>query len=216
MTMRAFASNTGTKKNLAALREYEWDLLLTPDNPTPRDGFHYGCDNGAWRAYQQGEPFNERKFWKLIEPHGAADDWVVVPDIVAGGMKSFDFSLSWLSRLSTLRMLLFPVQDGMIVTEVCKMLRRETGLGIFVGGTTAWKLHSMPYWAGVAKGLNRYCHVGRVNTVRRIKMCAEAGVDSFDGTSATKYSVNLPMLDAARRQPNLFSQLECGREPLYL
>lgn len=207
--MKGYASNTGTKRNLEALQSHEWGIMLTPDNPTPRPGMSNVADNGAWWAYKNGQPFNERKFWGLIEPYGSLCDWVVVPDIVAGGMKSFDFSLGWLSRLASLKMLLFPVQDEMDVTEVCAMLRRETNLGIFVGGTTAYKLRTMGLWAGIAIALNRHCHVGRVNTIRRIRLCAEAGVDSFDGTSATMYSCNLPKLDRARRQPNLFAPKRC-------
>ena len=45
---------------------------------------------------------------------------------------------------------------------------------------------------------------GRVNTQRRIRLCAAAGADSFDGTSASRYAVTLPGLDSARRQPDLF------------
>ena len=203
--MRGYASNTGTRRNLDALRAAGWGVMLTPDNPTPRPGMSNVADNGAWRAHQRGEEFNERAFWGLIEPYGALCDFVVVPDIVEGGMRSFDFSLCWLSRLAGLKMLLFPVQDGMDVKEVCRMLRRETNLGIFVGGSTAWKLETMGLWGAVAAALGRHCHVGRVNTARRIRLCAEAGVDSFDGTSATMYACTLPLLDAARRQPSLFA-----------
>ena len=38
-------------------------------------------------------------------------------------------------------------------------------------------------------------HVGRVNTARRIRLCAEAGVNSFDGTSATMYACTLSVGD---------------------
>jgi hypothetical protein len=210
--VNGYASNTGTKRNLQALREHGWRILLTPDNPTPRQGLRYGLDNGAWGAFQKKQPFDEKAFWRVVEPHGAGADFVVVPDIVAGGMESFKFSLGWLSRLGGLKLLLFPVQDGMDVTEVCTMLRYETCLGIFLGGSTEWKLRTMPLWGAVAAALNRHYHVGRVNTRRRIRLCAEAGADSFDGTSATMFSCNLPMLDDARRQPSLFAP----RRPLNL
>jgi hypothetical protein len=42
--MIAYASNTGTRRNLAALREHGWRILLTPDNPTPREGLLFGID----------------------------------------------------------------------------------------------------------------------------------------------------------------------------
>lgn len=203
--MLGYASNTGSRRNLDALRTHGWGILLTPDNPTPPTGLRRAADNGAWWAHVNGQPFREKPFMNLVDRHGASCDFVVVPDIVAGGMKSFDFSLGWLSRLSGLKLLLFPVQDGMEVREVCRMLRRETSLGIFLGGSTEWKLKTMPLWGAVAAALNRHYHVGRVNTGRRIRLCAEAGADSFDGTSATMYASTLPMLDDARRQPSLFA-----------
>lgn len=209
--MMGYASNTGTKRNLEALRAHGWRILLTPDNPTPREGLRHGVDNGAWKAFQKQQPFDEKAFAGLVERHGASADFVVVPDIVAGGMKSLDFSMSWLSRLCHLKLLLLPVQDEMDVAVVDNVLRNETGLGVFLGGTTDYKLKMMPYWGGVAAALNRHYHVGRVNSVRRIQLCAEWGADSIDGTSATMYSQTLPMLDNALRQPNLLAprKAEC-------
>ena len=206
--MIGYASNTGTKRNLKALLDHKWGLLLTPDNPNPPVDFdfeHKGADNGAWWSHKNGKPFREKPFWNLIERHGAVCDFVVLPDIVAGGLKSLDFSMGWLSRLCHLKLLLLPVQDGMDVTTVSKVLRDETHLGIFLGGSTEWKLATMYQWGCVATALDRYYHVGRVNTRRRIRLCAEAGADSFDGTSATMYSETLPMLDDARRQPSLLT-----------
>ena len=46
--MTGYASNTGTRRNLAALKSAGWRILLTPDNATPRDGMRFGIDNGEW------------------------------------------------------------------------------------------------------------------------------------------------------------------------
>ena len=219
--MIAYASNTGTKKNLAVMREAGWRILLTPDNPKPREGMRFAIDNGAWKARgidlrpgQEQQPFDGDGFTNLVEEHGGAADFVVVPDIVAGGMESLQFSLGWLSKgpLKNLVNLLLPVQDGMDVSAVGKVLRRYPYLGIFLGGSTEWKLRTMYGWGMVAAAMARYYHVGRVNTVRRIRLCAEAGVSSFDGTSVTKFSCNLPMLETARQQPSLITPAMCGTD----
>lgn len=76
-------------------------------------------------------------------------------------------------------------------------------VGVFVGGSTDWKLATLYDWAALAQSRGAWCHVGRVNSVRRIRLCHLAGVDSFDGTSASRYSVELPKLERARRQPAL-------------
>jgi hypothetical protein len=141
----------------------------------------------------------------LVERHGASCDFVVIPDIVAGGIKSLEFSLSWLPRLKHLKKLLLPVQDGMDVTTVGDVLRGVPNMGIFLGGSTEWKLATMYSWGVVAAVMRRHYHVGRVNTMRRIRLAAEAGADSFDGTSATMFSCTLPKLECARRQPSLLA-----------
>lgn len=203
--MIGYASNTGTKRNLEALRVHGWRILLTPDNPKPRPGLKHGMDNGAWKAFKQEQPFDERAFSGLVERHGASSDFVVIPDVVAGGMKSLDFSISWIPKLKHLKSLLLPVQDGMDVFSVAAVLHEHQNVGIFLGGSTEWKLETMYAWGVVSATMNRHYHVGRVNTMRRIRLCAEAGADSFDGTSATMFSCNLPMLDCARRQPSLLT-----------
>lgn len=203
--MIGYASNTGTRRNLEALRLAGWRVLLTPDNPTPRPGLQHALDNGAWRAFQQNEPFNDVGFLRLVDRSAEDADFVVVPDIVAGGMRSLDFSLSWLPRLIHVKTPLLPVQDGMDVFTVSAVLHETPHLGIFLGGSTEWKLSTMYEWGVLADVMNRHYHVGRVNTARRIRLCEEAGVDSFDGTSATMFSCTLPLLESARQNRSLLT-----------
>lgn len=203
--MIGYASNTGTKRNLAALRDAGWRIMLTPDNPTPREGLKHCLDNGAWGAFQKGIPFDCGRFEKLVDTAGLKADFIVLPDIVAGGGNSLAFSVSWLPRLNSYRSLLLPLQDGMDPKAVLAILRAWPHVGIFLGGTTEYKLATMHDWGVAAAALGRWYHVGRVNSRRRIRMAAACGATSFDGTSATRFSCTLPLLDAARRQPNLFA-----------
>ena len=200
--MQAYASYTGTRRNQDALRHHGWRMLLTPGDSRPPDGMLFALDNGAWKC-RDGSPFPEKPFRSLVDRYGSLADFVVIPDIVAGGMRSLEFSLSWLPRLRGLRQLLLPVQDGMDVRSVCEVLREHIGLGIFLGGSTQWKLETMYNWGVVACAARRYYHVGRVNTARRIRLAAESGADSFDGTSASMFSCTVPLLQAARSQPSL-------------
>lgn len=201
--MIPYASNTRTRRNIAALRAAGWRILVTPDNPHPPVGMQFAIDNGAWGAFKNSTPFDDSGFSRLIERYGALADWVVVPDIVAGGMRSLEFSLSWLPRLRGLKKLLIPVQDGMEPPEVLDVLREWTNAGLFLGGSTEWKLETMFQWGTIACATRRHYHVGRVNTARRIRLAAESGADSIDGTSATRYACTIPLLEAARQQPSL-------------
>ena len=197
-----YASRTGTRRNLAALRAAGWRLIISPTGVWRDEGFRYGLDNGAWTAFQQGTQWDEALFLRCAEKFGAGADWIVVPDIVGGGAESLALSVSWLPRLRRFGVpLLIAVQDGMMPADVEPYLDAQTG--IFVGGTTEWKLASMPGWGDIKRRTGCYLHVGRVNSIKRIYLCGDIGADSFDGTSASRYAVTTRKLDMARRQTNM-------------
>lgn len=200
--MIAYASRTGTKRNLAALRAAGWHLLVVAGAVLRNEGFPYALDNGAWSCFQRGVEFDEGAFRKAVALLGDGAEFVVVPDKVAGGLDSLRFSEAWLPDLEGVgERRLIAVQDGMAPWDVESLLGPRVGL--FIGGSTEWKWASLPYWAALARRVGCYLHVGRVNTRRRILECARVGADSFDGTSATRFAVNVPKLDASRRQPAL-------------
>jgi len=142
---------------------------------------------------------------------GPGADWSVLPDIVAGGLASLELSLSWMRRVldETPRALL-AVQDGMVAGDVRPFLGPRVGL--FVGGSTSWKLQTLHTWGALGHELGCWVHVGRVNTCRRIHLCASAGATSFDGTSASRYAKTIRPLDAARRQLNLFRKARINED----
>jgi hypothetical protein len=80
---------------------------------------------------------------------------------------------------------------------------------LFIGGSTAWKLSQYAErLMREAKIRGKWVHVGRVNSLRRLRWCQLAGADSADGTYlAFGPDVNLPRLDrwmhAIRTQPIL-------------
>ena len=210
--MIGYASNTGTLRNLAALRAVGWRVLLTPiNNLRPKD-LKYAIDNGAWSCHQRGIPFDESAFYQLVRRHGQDADFIVLPDIVAGGMASLELSYSWIPRLRAMlpvrsepSIFLLPVQDGMRARDIGKIFIEYKNIGIFLGGTTEWKLKEMYAWGMVAHAWGRWYHIGRVNTKKRIKLAAEAGADSIDGTRATRWCKDVPWLDAKLAQPSLLT-----------
>lgn len=198
--MGAYASRTGTQRNLALLRAAGWGLIVSATGVHRTEGFElYAIDNGAWTAYAQKRPWDEAAFERLVGQLGAGAAFIAAPDIVTGGLESLRLSEAWLPRLDGIgRRRLIPVQDGMAGPDVAPLLGPD--VGVFVGGSTDFKLRTMAEWAELSRARGAYCHVGRVNTARRIRLCALAGADSFDGTSATRFASTLPMLDNARRQ----------------
>ena len=197
--MLAYASRTGTRRNLEALRNAEWRLLVSAAGPLRHEGFPYALDNGAWSAYQQRRPFDEYLFLLALRKLGRNADWVTLPDIVAGGQASLELSLRWMRRvLDETALVLLAVQDGMSLSDVTGWVGPRVGL--FVGGSTSWKEATMSQWGALGKTHKSWVHVGRVNSVRRINLCSSAGVTSFDGTSVTRFAKTLPRLDHARKQ----------------
>ncbi|RSU61411.1 hypothetical protein [Sphingobium yanoikuyae] len=213
--MIGYASRTGTRRNLDALRHAGWRLMVSAKGPLRPERFRYALDNGAWTAFQQGEPFDVPAFEKAVALLGPGADWIVLPDIVAGGLASLRFSLDWLDALRNRPELrgaryLLAVQNGMEPPHVAPIVGPE--VGIFVGGDTPWKLATMAAWTRLAHERGAICHVGRVNTVRRIRLCAAAGADSFDGSGVSRFASALPPLDLARRQPDIEGWLS-GQRP---
>lgn len=203
--MMAYASRTGTRRNLDALRAAGWGLLVSRAGEWRTEGFdRYVLDNGAWADFQAGRAFDEDAFEALLDKLGSGAEWVVLPDIVAGGRASLDLSMRWLNRcLSVCPLVLLPVQDGMEEADVRGLVGRS--VGIFLGGSTPWKLARMAAWGAFARQYSLHYHVARVNTEKRIWLATAAGADSIDGSSATRYAVTLPMLDRAMKQGDLFT-----------
>jgi hypothetical protein len=208
----AFASNTQGKRNLDALRGAGFGILLTPGkHRNPPDWCDlYAIDNGCWALRDNPDAFMGKEFEELCRTHGTKAHFVVVPDKVARGKESLEFSVQWLPFCMHFRRPLLAVQDGMKTEDVGAILERYPSLGIFLGGSTEWKLSTLYKWGVVAHAFRRYFHVGRVNTAKRIRLCAEAGADSFDGTSATVFSCTIPLLNRARQQPSLLTPSATG------
>jgi hypothetical protein len=169
--------------------------------PTWHDGTAapYAIDNGAWGAYASNREWDAGAFLDLAAELGEGADWVAIPDIVAGGLESLRRSEEWKNHLRYLlpeTRLLLPVQDGMAPLDVASLIDDNTG--IFLGGSTEWKLDTLPSWGEWCEERDVYFHVARVNTVNRIEKCANAKAQSFDGTNLSKYASNSERLQWAR------------------
>lgn len=214
--MIGYASRTGTRKNLAGLREAGWRLLVTATGVWRDEGFPYAIDNGAYRAWLEFQAGRRTAnlldldlFYGLVAKMGAGADFIVAPDVVAEAERSLALTLEHLpilrERAPGVRILI-SVQDGHehepYRSQIGRLLGPDTG--VFVGGLTEFKESTMPLWCQMAHERGAWAHVARVNTARRIALAAAAGADSFDGTSASMYLKTLALLDGARRQADLF------------
>lgn len=203
--MMCYASRTGTERNLRALRAAGWGLLVSRVGVWRTEGFRrYVLDNGAWADFQAGRPFEHRAFGQLLGELGRGADWVVLPDIVAGGLDSLALSMRWRERcLASCPKCLIAVQDGMQEADLAPLVGPDTG--IFLGGSTLWKLANMRRWGAFCAQHHVHYHVARVNTEKRIFLAQSAGADSIDGSNGSRFACNIPRLNLAMGQDDLFS-----------
>lgn len=192
--MIMYASRTGTKRNLDEIGRCGWRLLVSARGVLRHEGFRYALDNGAWTAHQKQEPFDESAFSRAVDMLGASADWVVVPDVVGDRVATLRAAELWIPRLSGLRLYL-AVQDGMNASDLDRF---PECAGVFVGGSTSWKLRTMQSWRTATNSRGLMLHVARVNTERRIRMCRSFGASSVDGTSASRFAVTTPRLNRSR------------------
>lgn len=151
-------------RRLGLVREYPW----------------WAADNGC---FAQGEAFDLAAYYAWLDHHAPARGhclFAVAPDVLG------DAAATWARSA--------PAQRGQRRRGYKAALVAQDGLDpdaldwdafdcLFVGGTTAYKLSEDAYRAvRLAKARGKWCHMGRVNSFRRLRAAAGAGYDSADGT----------------------------------
>jgi hypothetical protein len=140
-------------------------------------------DNGAYGDWKGGRSFDVARFRHEVARMLDEDkrpDFLVAPDVVAGGGQSLCLSAEWLPQLAHVAPVYLAVQDGMSEADVEPHAR--TFAGLFVGGTLPWKIATAPAWIALAHRLGRPCHVARVGTAKRVRWAKRIGADSIDSS----------------------------------
>lgn len=204
--MICYAAHTTGATNRGALAAAGWGMLCSAAyrwrddewRSRARGGIGLALDNGAFSSYNQGLPFDAAAFMRAVESQDGPDamDFIVCPDAVmdADGTRAMrDLWLPWLIERTA--MVLLPVQDGMDDDD----LPLSLSIGIFVGGSDAWKERTIKHWADRAHDAGAWCHVGRVNSQRRLQLCRAGGADSIDGSGPARFSKHLAVMERGRK-----------------
>jgi len=174
-------------------------LLMTASHPTalkcrhaklgrlavPRDcarldethaaGIPWAADNGAFAGLDAAAYV--RMLDRLDGVAGCL--FVTVPDVVGDAEATRDLWTEWLGECTSRGLPpAWVAQDGAGPDDI-----PEACAAVFVGGSTAYKLG--PQSADVIREAKRrglWVHMGRVNTLRRLRYAASMGCDSVDGT----------------------------------
>lgn len=180
--MKIYMSTSGTKKN-DLIKFYGFGLVYSPYHMiSERDDIPYILDNGAWTAYSKNIQWDEDLFYKAVSKYSNYD-FVVIPDIVAGGKSSLKRSIEHIDRLEHPRYL--AVQNGINFGDCLKVVPHIDG--IFVGGDMIWKLREADYWCNFAHKYGLKCHIGRVGTKKLYDWAIQCGADSVDGSTPVRH-----------------------------
>lgn len=134
---------------------------------------NYAIDNGAFSG------LDENKFMNIVNnfKNNKKELFIAVPDVVGNHKETIKMFYKWRDKLQDYN-LGFVAQDGMTENDIPKDAQ-----AIFIGGTTEYKLGQTAYKViQKAKENNLWVHMGRVNSLKRIKYAYESNVDSVDGT----------------------------------
>lgn len=173
--MRVYIGQTRSRRLIRSLTHFGFGEMTVREEVPPRRR-PWALDNGAYKDWKAGSQFDSTRFLRSLDhAHGA--DFVVVPDVVAGGLRSLELSEQWFDKLRGFTRYL-ALQDGMSPEHIAPLVHKYDGL--FLGGSLDWKIDTLRDWRDATTRWKRPLHVGRVGTRRRAQLCRVVGVDSID------------------------------------
>jgi len=171
----------------------------------PTAGRWWAADTGCFRA---PERFSWPGYvtWLRRQAYPERCLFATAPDVVGQARATLEAARSPLAALRALGYRAALVaQDGLEGLSV----PWEAFDCLFVGGTTSWKLSEAAYrLVGEAKARGKWTHLGRVNSLRRLRAARVSGYDSADGTQLSfgpdKYLARVrAWLEDIQAQPGL-------------
>ena len=132
--------------------------------PEPTDKWFY--DNGAFRDWRHGLPFNRVRFLLDQALLPANCSFGLLPDRVGEGEKSLTMSMEYLPHVRTDWPWLLPLQDEMTVPMVESVIHEVDGL--FLGGTNGFKAEAGAFSELAAKH-DKHFHYGRCGTLKKLR-----------------------------------------------
>lgn len=176
-----FLTGSTWGKSLDRIREAGWGRMWVRDSFWPYEGETWGLDNGVYAAYLKGEGFDEGRYLKTLERAMERPDpyLAILPDKVAKGLESLDFSAAWIDRVPDHWPWYIALQDGMETTDVDHHIHHRHITGLFLGGSDRLKIQAQK-WKDYAHANNLKFHYGRAGTRYKLGHALRVGSDSAD------------------------------------
>lgn len=158
-----------------------WQLLTPLTRYSNRGRAGFAIDNGAFAG------FDAAAFLKLLErekPNRDLCRFVVVPDVPMSARRTLEVFDGWRYELQAWPKAL-ACQNG----QEDLPIPWDSIDAVFIAGDDRFKQsQSARQIVQAAKALGKWTHMGRVNTVNRVRLAIEWGVDSVDGTGLSRYT----------------------------
>lgn len=183
--MQVLVGHTRGLLFVETLRRLDWGRMMVFENPDPYEGERWGFDNGAFMYWRRGLPFDDKGYaYRLERAEKVGTPYLAVPpDIVAGGLRSLEFSMKWFEKMPDRWPCYLAVQDGMTRRDVEGVIRAGWA-GLFLGGSNDFK-KTAPMWADLAHEFGLKFHYGRAGTLKKLEIARQAHSDSIDSTFPT-------------------------------
>lgn len=160
-------------------------------------GIPWAADNGAYTG------LDEAAWLRMINGISGVPGclFATVPDSVGSADETSELWSKWAPTVIGAGLpAAWVAQDGADDADI-----PDDASAVFIGGTTEFKFsHEAQRIVRTAKARGLWAHVGRVNTIRRIRYCQSLDVDSFDGTKWNRFK------DAYL--PQVFGLISGGRQ----
>lgn len=161
---------------MAQQSKFGWMLTPMMGNKPDLTSTWWGADTGC---FSNPDSFSIVAYlnWLDARPRETCL-FATAPDVVG------DANATWRKSASVLPMIRsLGYKAALVAQDGIENPDWDTFDVLFVGGTTTFKLAESTYaLAQEAKERGKWCHMGRVNSERRLRAAAISGYDSVDGT----------------------------------
>lgn len=171
-----------------ACRRLGWGRMWVYRNIRPIDGEKWGFDNGVFKLWDRKGPMTHDQFdadgymRRLEKAQKVGTPYLaVVPDLIAAGNASIDFSMIWRELMPKDWPLYLAVQDGMDFERVENLIARRLFSGLFLGGSSSFKT-TAPMWCDMAHKHGARFHYGRCSSVKTWERARAMRADSVDSS----------------------------------
>ncbi len=191
-------------RQLGGIKVEQLFTPLTRRAPQKPDQY-FAIDNGAYAGFQP------KLFTNLLDLHLERRHlcrFVTVPDVPGDARRTRELFDHWRGKLNNWPAIAFVAQDG----QEHLPIPWDQFSVLFIGGSTAWKMSPAALACiKTAKGMGRWVHVGRINTVGRYEYFHENFADSCDGTGLARYDQMREKFASAYHAPRLDLKYDPGQ-----